>query len=257
MSTICVNLSKFSVIAIFLIAGALALSAFARSAQARNVVPGSAPDSSYEEVYTPVMTTTSVMIDDDEEPPLEPNIGQAKFFRYPELTSTSERVDRLLHGINIYVTPEYDQYGHEIRRYMARIGNMKMYEDPEYLLNQYRNVKKAAVIAKFWQNHLELEVSQIESIMEKDETISLSTRTAFRQNKMAVRSFIMSLNSWIDSNEQLMRKIGQDPKLYLVRYPEIIVLNAKDRIDFHNLLSVRAARLKDIQRYAPFSIMVY
>ncbi len=256
MSTISVSFNKIFGFAFFLIAGALVLGSFGKISHAQDLI-GSTSDSSYEKVYKPVMTTTSVMIDGDETPPIEPNIGQAKFFNYPELTSVTEQIDRLLHGIEIYVRPEYDQYGHEIRRYMAHIGDIKIYEDPEYLLKAYRNTKKAQVIAKFWKNHLEQEISQIEEILENDDGVPLSARTAFRQNRLTVRSFVMSLNAWVGSNEQILSKIGEAPEIYTIQYPEILIFRGKDRIDFHNLLSIRAAKLKDIRQYRPFALMVY
>jgi len=257
MSTISVNFSRIFGITSFLVVGALCLCAHMKPALAEYKVPDIAHDSSYEKVYIPVMTSTSVMIDNDEKMPQEPNIGKAKFFKYPALTSVSERIDRLLHGIEIYIRPEYDQFGHEIRRYMAHVGNGKIYEDPDFLLKQYRNTKKARVIMKFWKKHLEEEIDQIETILEGDAVVPLSARTAFRQNKTTVRSFIISLNSWIDSNEQILYTIAKDQELYVLEYPEVIVINYKERIAFHNLLSVRAAKLKDIRRYSAFDLMVY
>jgi len=72
-----------------------------------------------------------------------------------------------------------------------------------------------------------------------------------------MRSFLMSLKAWVDSNEQILRKVGENQELYSVEYPEILVANPKDRVDFHNLLSIRAAKLKDIRKYSPFALMVY
>ena len=248
--------SKRLVLTLYLIAAVLSPGLFVQSAYAQNL-PHVAHDSSYEEVFSPELTTTSVLIDDDEEPALEPNIGQIRFFAYPTLTSVEERIDRLLHGINTYIRPEFDQYGHEIRRYMAHVGDMRIYSDPDFLLDQYRNVKKAKVIAEYWRKHLEKEIAEIESALEEDDSISLSARTAFRQNKNLVRTFVISLKSWVDSNEQILRKIGENQEIYTVRYPEVLVYNAKDRVDLYNLLSIRAAKLKDIRQYSGFALMVY
>ncbi len=246
-----VYLNKFSVLAFFIVA--LGIS----PALADFEVPGRAHDSSYEEVYTPVMTTTSIVIDGDETPPVEPNIGEATYIKYPALTSLEERVARLLFGIKTYIRPEYDHFGHEIRLHMSRIGNLKIYSDPDYMLEQFRNVKKAKVVADFWKKHLESEIEEIQKIMDNDETIPLKARTAFRQNKAAVRSFLMSLKAWIDSNEQLLRIIAKEREDLEVVYPEIITLTPTVRVDLHNALSVRTARLKDIRQYPPFTIMVY
>jgi len=256
MSVISVNISKFFIFAFLVFAGVVFFCAGAGNVYAQ-AFPEMAHDSGYEDIYAPVMTTTSIVIDDDEDPAMEPNIGQARFIKYPQLTSLDERIDRLLHGVEVYVRPEYDHYGHEIRRYMSRVGNMKVFDDPDFVIRQYRNARKARVIANFWRDYLDKEIEDIEEIIETDDSVSLGTRTAFRQNKLVMRSFLMSLKAWVDSNEQILRKVGENQELYSVEYPEILVANPKDRVDFHNLLSIRAAKLKDIRKYSPFALMVY
>ena len=254
MSIISFNSIKPYISAFFLVAVVSFSCLFSCCAYAQ--VPGTAHDSSYEEVFSPVMTSTSIIIDDDNDFAVEPNISNIKFYRYPVLTSLEERIDRLLHGIETYIRPEQDQYGHEIRRYMAHVGDMRIYNDSEFLLKQYRNVKKAKVIVEFWNKYLEKELIDIDNLInDEDSNASLSERSSFRQNKNIVRTFAMSLKLWVESNEHLLHKIGENQEIYHVRYPEIIVINPKNRIEIYNLISIRAAKLRDIQVYSPFALM--
>ncbi len=216
-----------------------------------------AQDTNHNEIFYPIMEENSIRIDNDEQPPKEHNIRKIKFLEYPEATSVNERINRLLYGIETDVGAEYDYYGYEIRRYMVHVGNIKIYEDPEYLLEEYRNTRKAKVIAQFWRKYLESEIEKIEDIIKKKKNTSFSNRTIFIRNRSKVLSFLVSLNSWIDANEKILEKIGERPEIYSVKYPEIFIHNNTDRTDLYNLLSVRATKLKAIRKYTPFASMIY
>ena len=177
--------------------------------------------------------------------------------KYPVLNSTNERVNRLLHGVKTYIKPELDQYGHEIRRYMSHVGNMEIFYDSDFLLEQYRNTRKAEIIADFWGKYMEKEISEIEKIMDTDETLPLSVRTNFRQNKAVVRSFIMNLKAWVVANKKFLEKVGENPNIYEVQYPEVIIVISLVRNDFFKLISMRNSKLKDVRKYSPFAMMVY
>ncbi|MFP4098815.1 MAG: hypothetical protein ACLFP8_08390 [Alphaproteobacteria bacterium] len=238
----------------------LCLLLFKTELSAQDVIDGireSLRRAEYEEVFTPEMGTTSVLIDDDAEEAEEPNISETTFLKYPPVGSVDERVDRLLFGIETQIQPEFDHYGHEIRRYMVAVGNMRIFDDYDFLLEQYRNVKKAEIIAKYWMEHLEKEVKELEEIMDTDSTVSLAVRTKFRQNRVAMRSFSIRLKSWIDANKALLERIGNNQEIYIVEYPEIIITSMPHRVQFFNAFALRQAKLKDIQTYAPFAMMVY
>ncbi len=212
---------------------------------------------SYEEVFMPVMSSNSIIIDDDDIPPNEPNLSKTKFFKYPPVSSLGERVERLIYGIKVDVKPELDHYGYEIRRYMAHVGNMRIYEDNEFLNEQMVNVKKSRVILDFWRKHLEKEIKEIESIIDNDSSIELRVRTTFKQNKFAVQTFLNILSSWIDSNERLLQAVKKEPNIYEVKYPELEIVIPTSRVNFFNLYSKRQAKLKDLRKYNPFAMMVY
>ena len=209
------------------------------------------------EIVMPELRSTSVMIDDDDEMPIEPNIGVVTYKKRKPLTSMKERVDRLVQGVNKNIPPEFDHYGYEIRRYMSRAGNLEIFENEEYLKDQIRNVRKAAIIFKYWKKYLESEVLEIEKLIDNDETISPVIRTVFKQNKTTLKTFIVSLKSWIDSNERLLLHVYNNPEFFEVYYPEIIIISPQDNVKFYNLSVIKQTKLKDIRAYRPFNMMVH
>lgn len=211
----------------------------------------------YEEVFMPVMSSNSIIIDDDDLPPNEPNLSKTKFFKYPPVSSLGERVERLIYGIKVDVKPELDHYGYEIRRYMTHVGNIHIYDDNEFLNKQIVNVKKARVIVDFWKEHLEKEINEIESIIDNDSLVELRVRTVFKQNRFAVQTFLNILSSWIDSNERLLQAVKKEPSIFEVKYPELEIVIPTSRVNFFNLYSKRQAKLKDLRKYNPFAMMVY
>ena len=88
----------------------------------------------------------------------EPFFKKVTMMKLDPPLSVRERVDRLLYGINTDVPPEYDHYGYEIRRYMTDVGNIKIFDGPEFLVKQIKNVRKARVIAEYWKKHINNEV---------------------------------------------------------------------------------------------------
>ncbi len=215
-------------------------------------------DAGYDHVVMPELFSTSVLIDDDENPPIEPNIVEVKFLKLPGINGDTERVDRLIQGIKKDMPPEYDHYGHEIRRYMAGVGNIKIFKDEEYLIQQIKNVRKAEVIADFWGKHLNNEISELEKIINDNKNTTFSVRTAFKQNKVTAKTFLISLKGWIDKNKIfLMGVLNNDPEIYEILYPEIIIKSSQDRLDLYNNLTARQIKLKEIKAYQPFAMMVY
>ncbi len=215
-------------------------------------------DSDYDKVVMPDLFSESVLVDDGETPPIEPNIIEVKFLKMPDIRGNSERVDRLIQGIKKDIPPEYDHYGHEIRRHMAGVGNLKIFEDEEYLIQQIKNVRKAGVIADFWKRHLKSEVKELENIVGNNENTSFADRTAFKQNKIASKTFIISLEAWIKANEKFLMTIyNSPPDMYEVLYPEITIKSSKIKLKFYNNFKAKQIKLKEIRAYQSFAMMVY
>ena len=211
----------------------------------------------YEEVIMPELFSTSVVIDNDDIPPKIPLIYTVKFLRLPPLTGNKERVSRLIQGISEVFPPEYDHYGYEIRRYMANSFNKKVLEDNDYLIEQIRNVRKARVVADYWKKFLEKEILEMEEIIKNDKNFSYSLRTAFKQNKVVIRTFLISLNSWIDANDNLLMYAVKNNGMYELLYPEIIIIDSTTRREFYNFYTVKQTKLIDIKEYTSFAMMIY
>lgn len=214
-------------------------------------------DTGYAAIYMPELLSTSVVIDNDSIEPAEPNMGEVEFQKRSPFTSIDERVDRLIHGIQKDIPPEFDHYGYEIRRYMSRIGNLEIFSNEEYLKDQIINIRKARVISEYWSKELEQEVLDIEEIIDGDQLISSQVRTAFRQNKITVRTFLISLKGWIDSNEKLLFHIFNHSDIFEVYYPEIIIGSPQENLTFYNNSLVKQTKLKEIVVYRSFAMMVY
>lgn len=208
-------------------------------------------------INMPELLSTSVVIDNDNEEPIEPNLGKVDYKKREPLTSMKERVDRLIQGVKKDIPPEVDYYGYEIRRYMAHVGNLEIFENEEFLKDQIRNIRKSNIIYDYWKKELEQEVLDIEEIIDGDATVSPAIRTMFKQNRITVRTFLISLKSWIDSNERLLLHVYNNIEIFEVYYPEIIIGNPQENVEFYNLAVVKQTKLKEIVIYRPFSMMVY
>ncbi len=210
----------------------------------------------YDAVYMPELRELVVTIDGDDLPPNEPNIVPVKFQEDKPPRGIMERIQRLTLGISTDTPPEFDVYGYEIRRYMASVGNAKIYYDDEFLVEQLKNAKKARIIASFWQKHLQTEIEEIENIIEEKDSTS-SVRTAIKQARLETRSFIIDLQGWIDSNERLLTHILDMQGYIQFEYPEVIFIRPNERVEFFNRFQARQYKLKEIKKYQPFAMMVY
>lgn len=210
----------------------------------------------YDLVFMPTMKDNIITIDSDNHPPNEPNIIPVTFLQDTPPRGLLDRINRLIHGIDVDIPPEYDQFGYEIRRYMSHVGNMKIYTDEKFLIEQIKNTRKARVIVRFWQQHLEKEIEEIEKQV-ADEDSSSSVWTALKQNRQTTRTFVIDLQGWVDANERLLMNIFDTFGYIQVEYPELIFLRPHERIDFFNLLQTRQAKLNAIKKYQAFALMAY
>ena len=214
-------------------------------------------DSTFHPVPLPQLFSTSVTMDDDDEVSHEPNLPKFSFKRLPELNSFDERVSRLTQGIQQSIAPEYDHYGYEIRRYMTHDGNLQVFEDRDYLETQIKNVRKATVIVDYWKKYLEKELREVEDIIDTGDGVSFSNRTAFKQNKVIIRTFLISLRGWVAANERFLTQVYENMDAFDVYYPEVMISNNAIRVDFYNKLMLRQTKVNEMKAYRPFEIMVY
>lgn len=216
-------------------------------------------ETGYDPVVMPDQLGISIVIDNNEDAPVEPALAEIKFLKMPALNNIKERTDRLIWGVRKDIKPEYDHYGYEIRRYMAGTSNTKIFTNEEYLIEQIRSVRKARIIANYWADKVEDEVRLIEKEMKSRQgsEVEFTVKTAFKQNKLTVRKFIISLKSWIDANEKYLMIIFDNPDVYSVRYPEIMVSVSEVRLNLYNALVIKQTKLKEIRNYKTFEMMVH
>lgn len=210
----------------------------------------------YGDIIMPELLDGSVMIDNDKIRPGEPNILQTKFLKIDKPNGLQERIDRLIFGIERDIPPEYDHYGHEIRRFMAHVGNEKIYSDESYLTEQIKNVRKARVVLRYWQAHVDEEIGDIDKLIEQEDSGS-SVRSIFKQNKATIRGFFIAAQGWLESNEALLMNIFDTFGYFQLDYPELIFTRPHERIEYFNLFQARQAKLKEIRSYQSFTMMVY
>ncbi|MBK6896973.1 MAG: hypothetical protein IPH06_10325 [Alphaproteobacteria bacterium] len=210
----------------------------------------------YDAIFMPVLKDLAVTIDNDDIPPNEPNIIAIRFQQDKPPKGVVERIQRLTLGITTDMPPEYDVYGYEIRRYMAQVGNAKIYQDDEFLIEQIKNAKKARIIASFWQKHIEREIEDIEKFIEANDSSS-SIRTAIRQARLDTRSFMIDLQGWLDSNERLLGHVLDIQGYIQFEYPEVIFIRPNERVEFFNFFQTRQHKLGEIRKYQPFAMMAY
>lgn len=214
-------------------------------------------DSSYEDVYMPYVQGREVVIDDDTTPPVRPYIEEITFQTPPPLSGLKERVDRIAMGITIDVAPQFDHYGHEIRRYMAHVGAPEIFTDRAVLLEQAQMVEKASIVADFWKKALLEEIYAIEAILEQDAMVAPNIRTTFNQNRAAAQRFLFQLDMWLRGNENLLQFMKDDLKEYTFVYPRVEIFSGRIRNDFYNLVRLRQSHLREMMAYRPFAMMVY
>lgn len=210
----------------------------------------------YDLIFMPELKDLAVKIDSNDTPPNEPNIVPIVFLEDVPPRGIMERISRLTQGITTDMPPEYDIYGYEIRRYMASVGNPKVYTDDDFLIEQIKNVRKARVIASYWQKHVEKEIDEIEQIIEDKDSTS-TVRTAIKQARLTTRSFMIDLQGWIDSNERLLMHLLDIQGYIQLEYPDVVFIRPNERIDFFNLFQARQHKLKEIREYQAFAMMVY
>ncbi len=213
-------------------------------------------DASYEPPFQPILRSTYIIIDDDNVRPVEPSFAEVEYKRNTPFNSIEDRVSRLAHGVSKNIPPEFDHYGHEVRKYMAYVGNDRIFEDEEFLRKQIKSVKKARVVLEYWVDYLSEEQKKVEEIL-LNETVSATARTKHKQNKAQLKTFMVVIKSWIDANERYLTFIFQHFDVLELDYPQILVLESRYKTELYNLLAFKQQKLKELKEFKPFEMMVY
>ena len=190
------------------------------------------------------------------DPPPEPYFEQIKFLKQAPADSLTQRIDRLIHGTKIDIPPEYDHYGHEIRRYMSDLLTPADLNDPEKLAQKIANVKKARIILEYWRKSISEEQKAIEEIIQ-NKNVSPSTITSFRFNSGSVDQFISDAYMWVDRNLEFLEFLQENQGEYYVQYPYYQVDDSVVRANFEKKFNNRRKGLERIIQYSPFRSMIY
>lgn len=173
------------------------------------------------EINIPEHHGAIVLLDNDSNPPHEPELLQVDFLKISPPVSLKERIDRLVQGVSIDIPPEYDHYGYELRRYMQHVGNVQIYTDDNFRNEQIENVKKAKIIMDYWRNHLKDEIISLEEAV-KSQELSTTENTAYKQNIAEVNNFLVLAQGWLDSNLEFLEYLHAVSGKYEYNYPRLI-----------------------------------
>lgn len=191
-----------------------------------------------------------------EQPPSEPHFKKVRFLKQPPPKTLGERVDRLIHGIYIDITPEYDHFGYEIRRTMKSILTPHDLNDPLLIPEKLENVRKARIILDYWKRELNKEMRELEALVgEQNTTISL--KTTFRYNQRIVMEFIPVLYGWVDKNMKFLEHVRDMNGEFYVNYPFYDIADRDKKKEFQKLYNEREEALRKVITYSPFRAMIY
>lgn len=190
-------------------------------------------------------------------PDREPTFSQIQFYKEKPITTLNGRIDALLHGVTVMLPPEYDLYGYEIRRYMAKIAGPKVITDRKRLAQEITNIRRARVVLDYWQKTLEKEIKEIESIIESNKDIDGSTRSSFKFKRGKVRAMMVEARSWIDNNENMLQMLFDNFGRYTFKEPSFDFRDRETLNKFASLFEARQKSLEIMHAYAPFRMMIY
>lgn len=190
------------------------------------------------------------------EEPVEPPYKKITFLKQDPPRYVGERVERLLHGVEVDIPPEYDYYGYEIRRYMKSILTPSELQDSIKLTESIADAKRARIIMEYWQRELNSEMKILDEIISSQDVTS-RVRTTFRYNETKVSSFIPEMFGWIDRNIDFLEFLQENRGQIFVRYPLYAVPEYEVRMEFLKLYNLREEARKRIIKYSPFRAMVY
>lgn len=187
----------------------------------------------------------------------EPEFKPVKFYKLDPPKTLRERVERLTHGMLMDMPPEYDYYGYEIRRFMARIGNPAVMDSPTNIKGQLQNIQVAQKVAADWQAAHLKEAREIERLIEETDASS-AVRSLYQTQKSEAQAFFLELNRWIRNNRDSLNyllEIGTGRYQY-----QDGEFRFRSSEEFKKYLFLHESRLRTLERmheYTPFRVMVY
>ena len=191
-------------------------------------------------------------------PEIEPRFRAVEHKPLEPPATMRHKIERLVFGIYTDVPPEYDQYGYEIRRFMAHIGGVAVMGDEGNLEGQLKNIKSAKKILREWKNTLNRDIKAIENEIEEKGAPS-TERSLLKYNSKTVYGFVVDMSNWLNANQavhEYLIKIG--PYQYSYQDPVFSFVERKHMNAFRDKYLHRAAMLDImIEKYPPFRTMIY
>lgn len=190
-------------------------------------------------------------------PPIEPSIPKITYKQITPPASLQQQIDNIIMGVTVLLPPEFDHYGYEMRRYMANVGNPEIYADPERLKQEKQNIDNAEIVFTYWMSDLQKQMQAIEQALDEQESSSGSLRSSYNYNRGIVAAFRIEAESWLENNTALLDFLIENPDIYT--YEKLkIKFNRPEALEaFATLYDVRARARKQINKYQPFTSMVY
>ena len=185
-----------------------------------------------------------------------PGLPKVTFLQLDPPRTLDERIDRLVQGIAVDIPPEYDQYGYELRRYMATILHPQIFTNQKRLQEEAQNVKNAGIVLRYWKKALRAEIEAIEAEIDKGNVPS-STRSSFNYKKGIVTAFLVESQVWVDNNQKLLDFLLANPRGYSYEAPWLTFHNSEDKKTFIALFRAREEAHAHMVEYVPFAMMVY
>ena len=178
-------------------------------------------------------------------------------YSLPQPSKTLEsKIDGLLYGLNSYIDPEFDFYGHEIRRYMASTVTPSQMNNPAEVLEQYKNIRRARIVADQWKADVAAQVEQLNRDIETAASASrMRSKMTYSQN--IIDQFFKNLDAWISTNQAAIEFYFRNKGEYEVVYPLYYFINFADKEDFTQIHIDREKALSEMQKHQPFTKMVY
>lgn len=190
------------------------------------------------------------------EPPPEPRISPVKFLKQDPPASLQERVDRLLHGIKVDISPEYDLYGYELRRYMAHISGPLIFNNETKIRDELSNIKKAGIILEYWRQDVLRENAEISKLIQ-EQSAPTNIRTSFKYNSGTALAFLSECHMWIQKNRELLEFFLENQGSYVFATDRFEFQTSAERDKFAAKFMAAVQSRRYINEYVPFAGMVY
>ncbi|MCF8496180.1 MAG: hypothetical protein K9G62_05860 [Alphaproteobacteria bacterium] len=191
------------------------------------------------------------------EPIPTPHIPTVKFLKIEKPATVGAMVESLVQGIYTDIPPQYDHFGYEMRHFMAGIGGPDVIGDPKRLYEEITNVRKAAIILKYWKEDIGKKSEEIETLIENNKTTSSRVRSEFRHSRGIVNAFAGDCQRWISTNQNFLEFLLAKQGAYKYNDPVITFTDSTDRMDFIAIFNAREAARAKINEYLPFAKMPY